>query len=122
MYRLWKMIYEFKITIDISQVWVPTSNFTRDKSIMEHAIKDCHYHGRNQYKLASLNQCRLSHCMDGNKGTVDKGYLDGSKKQEALLFLLLLLLYVDVSVAAVATFREENDAATDIDIVINPES
>ena len=48
---------------------------------MEHAIKDCHYHGRNQYKLASLNQCRLSHCMDGNKGTVDKGYLDVSKKR-----------------------------------------
>ena len=55
----WNIIYEFGIKLTITQFWVPQTAYTNDECIMEKAVKDPMYSGKNSYKLITINKCRL---------------------------------------------------------------
>ena len=55
----WKTAKEFGITLEIAKFWTPMPKYYDDKNIMSYAVKDPTYNGKNNYKLQSLNRCRL---------------------------------------------------------------
>ena len=85
----WKTANEFGITLHITNFWVPRTMYNNDECIMEKAINDPSYYGRNRYKLQTINKCRLyqecifiSDIMAENGLRIQKEYLDGSKKNK----------------------------------------
>ena len=86
----WRACYKLKIRVEIWKQWIPSTNYIHDRNIMEVAINDAYYQGRYNYRLISINRCRLflqcffiSDLMDENTGCVPKGYLDGTKSRSA---------------------------------------
>ena len=55
----WQLTNEFNVDLEIAQFWTPTPNHENDKNIMEYAVKDKLFKGKNKYKLCSINRCRL---------------------------------------------------------------
>ena len=80
----WKMTREFNINPVIHNFWVPRTNFSNDKNIMEVAIEDLAFQGEGKYKLRSMNKCRLymrsfyiSDLLNNDNITIDSSYLNG---------------------------------------------
>ena len=86
---MWKMIYEFQLDIQWFKMWVPKPQYENDRNIMQIAIEDPLYQGRNKYKLKTINQCRLyqraffiSDLQDANDPTkMNKMYLNGDMQR-----------------------------------------
>ena len=85
----WRICREINVTVHIWNEWLPTTTYERDQNIMDVAIRDKFYSGKNNYRLVSLNRCRLylqcffiSELMNNDNKTLDKGYLDGSKQRK----------------------------------------
>ena len=81
----WSMARENTIRIEVNNMWLPTTEIENDKCIMETAVKDRNYQGKNAYKLKTVNQCRMyqqaffiSDLLSNDGNMVDKDYLDGS--------------------------------------------
>ena len=84
----WEKMYELKITVKIQNFWVPRTGKRNDVNIMEAAVKDKHYQGKEKYCIISINRCRL-YCkvfylseMTTNGKKVDPKYLNGEKVNE----------------------------------------
>ena len=80
----WGIVKETNLRMEINSMWVPRSEFENDKCIMDAAVRDRHYQGKNSYKLVSINQCRMyqqaffiSDICDKHN-IVKKDYLDGT--------------------------------------------
>ena len=85
----WKMGQTVKAKIKVWNQWIPTTSYLHDKNIMETALKDPYYHGKNRYRLVSVNRCRLyqecffiSDLMVNMNGQINRGYVDGTKKHK----------------------------------------
>ena len=85
----WKMAIEFDISIKVYQHWVPPTSYQHDQNIMQKAIMDKAYQGKNKYKLQTINLCRLYQqafyigdlaAPDGL--TIKKQYLDGTEQHK----------------------------------------
>ena len=83
----WNMAWEHKLKIVIHDMWTPTKRYTNDRNIMEVAIKDVKYQGKNSYKLQTINQCRMyqeaffiGDLADKDGTTIPIEYLNGSGK------------------------------------------
>ena len=83
----WNFIWEYKLQLEITTIWTPSSKYSNDQCIMDVAISDSKYRGKNSYKLQTINQCRLyqqaffiSDLQMPNSDQLNKHYLDGSEQ------------------------------------------
>lgn len=84
----WRMIHEFQIKVEMYNMWTPKTAYKDDRNIMEVAVMDITLRDKRNYKLKSINKCRLylecfyiSDLMTENSKTIDPRYLNGSKKR-----------------------------------------
>ena len=83
----WNMAWEHKLQIVIHDMWIPTKRYVNDHNIMEVAIKDVQYQGKNSYKLQTINQCcmyqeafYIGDLADTDGTTIPIEYLNGTGK------------------------------------------
>ena len=83
----WYTSRENDIRIEINNMWLPRTTYDNDACIMEIAVHDRQYQGKNAYKLKTINQCRMyqqsffiGDLLNNDEKTVNKGYLDGSRQ------------------------------------------
>ena len=81
----WRACIEVKAKVMVWDQWLPKSKYSNDKNIMEAAIKNPYYKGKYQYRLVSVNRCRLyiraifiSNLLSDDMLTIKREYLDGS--------------------------------------------
>ena len=55
----WRMCYSLQITVEFWGNWVPQSAYHNDKNLMLTALSDRYYAKTNNYRLVSINRCRL---------------------------------------------------------------
>ena len=51
----WEIIHELKLTVTITIFWVARSKYADDKNIMDIAVRDQAYTGKNKYKLNTIS-------------------------------------------------------------------
>ena len=80
----WETMWQFKITPEIYNMWTPYTPYDDDANIMETAVRDSFYRGRENYRLVSINRCRIylrifyfSKMMTDNR-EFEVGYITGA--------------------------------------------
>lgn len=56
--RMWETLFEMDLQLE-TNIWTPTSKYLNDKNIMEEAVLDNKFQGKNKWKLEVINNCRL---------------------------------------------------------------
>ena len=76
---------------DSKKNWCPTSTYKNDKNIMEQAVKDSTFHGKDNWKLKIINHCQL-YCqvffigdMMGKNGKASLKWLKGGKETQNII-------------------------------------
>ena len=55
----WTVNHNMNLNMQVEKMWVPEADFSNDINIMETAVQDNKFQGKNKWRLKLINQCRL---------------------------------------------------------------